>query len=127
MRMQARTVAFNVIYIDLFENKNDSEAFDFLCKEENLKPKEIEFANKILNAYFENKTEIQNKVQEAVVGYKISRIYKIDLALIYLGVAEINFLKNDKALVINEVLELSKIFSTEKSSSFIHGVLAKIN
>lgn len=127
MRMLARTVAFNVLYISLFEDKRDAEAFDFLCREENLKPKETEFATEILNAYFHNKDEIHNLVQGAVVGYKISRVYKIDLALIYLAVAEIKFLKTPKAVVINEVLELSKTFSTEKSSSFINGVLAKID
>ncbi|MDD3397554.1 MAG: transcription antitermination factor NusB [Clostridia bacterium] len=127
MRAQARTVAFNVIYINLFEDKQDADAFDFLCQEEHLKAKEIEFATEILNAYFDNKNEIHNSVQNVVTGYKMQRVYKIDLALIYLAVAEIKFVQTPKSIVINEVLELAKTYSTEKSSSFINGVLAKID
>lgn len=127
MRAQARTVAFNVIYINLFEDKQDADAFDFLCQEEHLKAKEIEFATEILNAYFDNKNEIHNGVQNVVTGYKMQRVYKIDLALIYLAVAEIKFVQTPKSIVINEVLELAKTYSTEKSSSFINGVLAKID
>ncbi|MDD2445662.1 MAG: transcription antitermination factor NusB [Clostridia bacterium] len=125
--MQSRIVAFNIIYINLFEENRSAEAFDFLCSQENLRQKDIDFSNQILDAYFENKNSIHDIVESAVVGYEIKRIYKIDLALIYLATAEFLYLKTPKAVVINEVLEVAKKYSTEKSNSFINGVLAKIN
>lgn len=127
MRTQARKVAFSIIYINLFEEKQDAEAFNFLCQEEHLKQKEIEFANELISAYLNNKDEIHNAVQNVVTGYKMQRIYKIDLALIYLAVAEMRYTQTPKLVAINETLELAKIFSTEKSSAFINGVLAKID
>lgn len=66
-------------------------------------------------------------MQNVVTGYKMQRIYKIDLALIYLAVAEMRYTQTPKLVAINETLELAKIFSTEKSSAFINGVLAKID
>lgn len=107
--------------------KRDAEAFDFLCNQENLKKKDIDFSNQILDAYFQNKDAIHDIVKNAVVGYEVPRIYKIDLALIYLATAEFLYLKTPKAVVINEILELAKQYLTEKSNSFINGVLAKIN
>ena len=60
------------------------------------------------------------------LGYSLDRVYKVDLALIYLAVSEIKYLDTPHQIVINEVVNLAKQFSTEKSSRFINGVLSAI-
>ena len=52
------------------------------------------------------------------------RVYKVDLALIYLALKEIDYFDTPKKVVINEIIELAKNYSTEKSASFINGFLA---
>ena len=44
----------------------------------------------------------------------------------YLAITEIKYVKTPIAVAINEILNLSKKYSTEKSQSFINGVLAKV-
>jgi len=49
---------------------------------------------------------------------------KVDLTLLKLGLYELEYVKKTpKKVVINEILEIAKEFSTEKSSSFINGIL----
>ena len=39
---------------------------------------------------------------------------------------EIEYIKTPKPVVVSEIVEIAKKFSTEKSSKFINGVLAKV-
>ena len=57
-------------------------------------------------------------------GYKLDRVYKIDLALAYEAVTEIKYLNTPPAVAINEVIELAKAYSTEKSPKFLNGLLS---
>ena len=50
------------------------------------------------------------------------------MAILVLAVYELKFAegKIQPSIVINEAVELSKKYSTEKSYSFVNGVLAKV-
>ena len=66
-------------------------------------------------------------IKDNIEGYELDRIYKVDLAILVLAIYELKFENStpDK-VVLNEAIELSKKYSTDKSFSFINGVLAKI-
>ena len=124
MRTQARELAFKLIFERLFVKENytfDEEFFAVIKKEENR-----EFAKSLVLAFEQNREEISKIVESKLIDYDLNRVYKVDLALIYLAVTEINYVKTPAPIVINEVVELSKNFSTEKSKGFIHGVLSAI-
>ena len=65
-------------------------------------------------------------INNNLFGYEPDRIYKIDKALLCLAVTEIYHYKTPAPVVVNEILEISKKFSTEKSSKFINGILGAI-
>ena len=124
MRSQAREKAFQLIFERLFVKNEyllDEEFFVSLKKEE-----DINFAKSILENFNQNKDYLSSLIKENLVGYEIDRVYKIDLALIYLALTEIFYLNTPQNVVINEVIELSKVYSTEKSYKFINGILSSI-
>lgn len=124
MRTEARELAFKLIFERLFVKENytfDEEFFAVLKKEE-----DKIFAKDLIINFEQNRIAIEEQVKSKLVGYSLDRVYKVDLALIYLAITEINFIKTPFQIVINEVVELSKQFSTEKSSRFINGVLSSI-
>ena len=117
-RTQARELAFKTIY---------SKFFNADIEEDALPSKDLEFVNNIVNHYLESKEEINNIIASHLKGYTLNRVYKVDLALLVVAVIELNYIKeNPKEVVINEVVELAKKYSTEKSPRFINGVLADI-
>ncbi len=85
------------------------------------------FANK-LSAISLQKFESNNLlIKELTPNWDLDRINKLDLVIINLGISEIlNFKEIPKKVSINEYIEISKDYSSEKSSSFINGILDKI-
>ncbi|MGO1521699.1 MAG: transcription antitermination protein NusB, partial [Sphingobacterium sp.] len=69
--------------------------------------------------------------QELIVGktknWESDRIALVDTLLIRMAITELlNFPTIPVKVTMNEYIELSKAFSTEKSSIFINGILDKI-
>lgn len=124
MRTQAREKVFQLIFERLFVKENygfDEEFFASLKKEE-----DREFAADLIFKFQQNQDSLKDLVSKNLVNYELSRVYKVDLALIYLALTEIKYCDTPHQVVINEILELSKRFSTEKSTRFINGVLSAI-
>ncbi len=119
-RTEMRELAFKTIYSKFF-NPVDEDIF------KNADQKGLEFTKKILEAFANNYTEINDIINDHLKGYTIDRIYKIDLAIIIVAIVELKYIKeNPKEVIINEAVELAKKFSTEKSPKFVNGVLADI-
>lgn len=119
MRRNSREMAFKIIFESFFNQDPFNE--ELLLE---LKEQDVDFCHQILDYYKENKEEIESSVKKYLVGYNIDRVYKIDLALIYMTIVEVKYLDTPPAVAINEAIELAKIYSTEKSPKFLNGVLS---
>ena len=70
---------------------------------------------------------LKSVVSRFLRGFNIDRIYKIDLAILYVACYEILFMPDvPEKVSVNEAVELAKTYSTDKSPSFINGVLAGV-
>lgn len=80
-----------------------------------------------INDIIEHIEEIDTKISEGCTGWKIERIAKAELAIIRLAVYETYFdAAVDRAVAINEAVELAKKYGDDKAPSFVNGVLSKI-
>ncbi len=126
MRALAREYVFKKIYVSLFhENDNEnfelSEFIDFKSKSDK------EFANSLFNLYELNHNKVEKTINSLLVDYSPERVFKIDRAILSLAVTEIKFYKKTPvAVVINEAVELAKKYGTDKSYSFVNGLLKKV-
>ena len=59
-------------------------------------------------------------------GLTLNSIYKLDYAILLVAIASIDYLEESISLAINEAVELAKKYSTDKSPSFVNGVLSSI-
>ena len=99
-----------LFYFKLFSNISDKKYFDELA---NLSLKNFESNNQLINKYITN--------------WDLDRLAKIDLVIINLAITElVNFKEIPIKVTLNEYIEISKDYSTEKSSLFINGILDKI-
>lgn len=119
MRRDSRETAFKIIFESLF---NENPFNDEILAQ--LKEKDKSFCEEIIKEYLINKEKIEKGVNSCLKGYNLDRVYKIDLALIYEAITEIEFLKTPPAVAINEILDIAKKYSTENSPKFINGVLS---
>ena len=124
MRNDARENAFKLIFESLFHECDKTlsqENLTTLKKEDDQK-----FFDEIISAFEQNKDILKEKIESHLKNFDYSRVFKIDLALIYLSLTEILYCGTPSAVSINETLNLSKKYSTEKSSKFINGIVSEI-
>ena len=124
-RKKSRDFAFRLVFENFF-HEPETELFEDL-DDIVLTDEDKVFVNELLSGIHEHYDAIMSIIKNNTVGYELERIFKIDLAILVLAVYEIKFSSSTpQNVVINEAVELSKKYSTDKSYSFINGVLAKI-
>jgi N utilization substance protein B len=99
------------ILSSLYKDKDDEEFVSKMFRKTVLKHKEYEL-----------------DIEEKTPNWETERIAGIDMILIKMAISEfLNFPSIPTRVTINEYIEISKDYSTEKSSYFINGVLDKIS
>lgn len=125
MRSTARETVFKFIYSQLF-NPSDEELFARLKKGDGLNSDESEFANSLLQYVQNDKENFEKLIQDYSVGFKLNRIFAADKCAIFIGMAELkNFAETPTPVIIDEAVKLAAKFSTEKSTDFVNGILAR--
>ena len=66
---------------------------------------------------------LDEKIRSCAQNWSFSRIAKMDLAILRLAIYELFFVKTPAPIVINEAVELSKIYSSDDAKRFINGIL----
>ena len=70
---------------------------------------------------------IDEEIQKYSNGWDISRLVKIDKDILRIAITELLYTKGAPLkVVVDEAVELAKKYSTEDSSSFVNGILAKV-
>lgn len=81
----------------------------------------------LLGKTIRNTTEYQKLISEKTKNWESDRIALMDTLLMRLAICElVNFPSIPVKVTINEYIEISKVFSTLKSNTFINGILDKI-
>ncbi len=125
-RKKSREYVFRKVFEQFFHD-ND-EMFEFLSEDIVLDDTDKQFVNSLLGGINLHYNEIVQVLKDNIVDYDIERVFKVDLAILVLAIYELKFSSDsvDPKVIINEAVELSKKYSTDKSYSFINGVLAKV-
>ena len=122
MRSYAREVAFCKIYSFLMTGESDSDFSQF--DESKLDENDVEFATKLVDGVVSDKEQLDKIVSELSRSFKLTRIYRPDLAALELALYEMRSMDTPHPVVINEAVSIIKKYSTEKSVSYVNGILA---
>lgn len=82
-----------------------------------------EFATELVQTAVENLGKIRVVIRVFAPDFPLEKIAPINKALLILGLSEMKFLETPPVVVINEYIELAKLFAEEKSAGFINAVL----
>lgn len=106
-------------YEENYELKHDS---DFEILEINK-----EFIKSEVGGILKNIDEVDNVISKYCRGWDISRLASVDIAILRIAVYEILFDDEIPASVsANEAVELAKEYSSDKSPSFINGIISNV-
>ena len=86
-----------------------------------------EFTKKIIRSAIVNREEYLKIIEKHVENWDTERIAQLDLLILELAIAEIlEFSSIPVKVTLDEFIEISKYYSTERSKVFINGILDKI-
>lgn len=122
MRSYAREVAFCKVYTYLMTGANDANFSQF--DETKLDEEDLQFAAELVSGVVSEKEQLDKIVSEFSRSFKLSRIYRPDLAALELALYEMRNMSTPHPVVINEAVSIVKKYSTEKSVGYVNGILA---
>lgn len=128
IRRKARELALKAIFELDFNDIPINAVMDRILVE--LKPEEevMQFMQQLLQTYDQNQDVINSTIEEHSSNWKLSRMANVDRNILRLGAGEIIFFDDvPKNVTINEYLEIAKKYGSEESSSFVNGILDKID
>jgi transcription antitermination protein NusB len=128
VRTQARELALRLLYaIDVARPATVEEEMRDVLELENPPAAVADFARVLVEGVREHRDELDAVIQQAAVNWQVSRMPFVDRAALRMGAFELLHLFDIPPRVsINEAVELAKKYSTEKSGSFVNGVLDKV-
>ena len=110
--------------IKRFEEKNQARQ-ELLPEYDNEEDKE--YARKLFRATIMNADEYQRYMSEASRNWDFSRLAYMDIVIMQIALAEmLTFPSIPISVTINEYVEISKLYSTPRSGSYINGMLDSI-
>ncbi len=88
---------------------------------------DFSFIKKLLNEAIENYDQNKSYIEKVIKNWDSERIAFMDMIIMVLAITEIlNFPTIPVNVTLNEFIDIAKLYSTEKSGSFINGVLDKV-
>lgn len=127
MRRKSRELALQILFqteftpevsiqdmISLFEKKIESSVMDYTLL--------------LVKGVKAHKDKIDSRIQEASTHWKIDRMASVDRNILRSAVFEMLFAQEmiEPKIVINESIEIAKIYGTQDSAAFVNGLLDQI-
>lgn len=126
LREKTFQLLFRVEFNQAEEIEEQAQLFFDDEEQEALSEKEKKQILDKVNQILDKLSEIDTQIDEKAEGWNVSRIGKVELAILRLAIFEIQYDDSIPAAVsINEAVELAKKFAQDGSPAFINGVLAK--
>lgn len=126
-RTQARESVIGLLYAYDLGNEGIVKFVDEILEEKKIRNKQKDFALKLFNGVVENIVAIDEEIISHLNQGGIKDTGSVEKSILRLAIYEILFEKLDKAIVINEAIELSKKLASDGAPKFINGLLDKVN
>ena len=125
-RTQARESVVGLLYAYDLGNSEISKFSDIVLEDKKIRNKQKEFALGLFEGTMENLESIDTILSNNLKQSDINEVGKVEKAILRLSIYEISFNKLDKAIVINEAIELSKRLASDNAPKFVNGLLDSI-
>jgi len=128
-RRKAREIALQALFQFDFTKNDDENLIEMLIKEtKGLNQQSILFTREIIKGTIANLEAIDATIKTVSNDWKIERMAAVDRNIVRMAVYELKFNSEDTApkIIINESIEIAKIFGSDESSRFVNGILGAL-
>ena len=125
-RTQARESVIGLLYAYDLGNEGIAKFVDDILEDKKIRNKQKEFALKLFNGTVDNLEKIDEELISHLKQGGITDIGSVEKSILRLAIFEIFVEGVEKAIVINEAIELSKKLASDGAPKFINGLLDKV-
>ena len=124
MRAKAREVAFQIVFASRF---GEAEKGLKTALYKNLNKDDVEYCERVLSLVEEHETDFAQILDERSRAFPESRLFPADKSILLIALAEILHMDDIPfAVTLNEAANIASKYSSEKSASFISGILSEV-
>lgn len=126
-RRKAREIALRALYaLELSQNPLDDIIEDMILGRSEDRVALL-FAEQLVRKTVEHLEEFDQKIKEKAINWDFNRIAVLDKLILRMAICEFLYFEDiPPKVTINEAIEIAKKYSTEKSGSFINGILDSV-
>lgn len=86
------------------------------------------YLTQLVYGVVEHRASIDEEITKYLENWKLERLATVDRNLLRIAVYELKFSKEDipANVILDEAIEIAKLYGDDQSSKFINGVLSKI-
>lgn len=125
-RTQARNAVLGILYAYDIGNHTAIEEATQILEEKKIRHKQQDFALGLIKGVLTNLQDLDTLINTHLKEWDISRLGRIECSILRLGAYELCYTQTDAPIVINEAIELGKIYGDENAPRLINGVLDSI-
>ncbi|MCE5250041.1 transcription antitermination factor NusB [bacterium] len=128
---ESRGISIDAAFHEMTEIDIDIETLADDKESQELKPfslgldeRQKEFALLLAHRIVDSQDHLNDLIKPVLINWDFSRISRIDRIILWIALAEMTYMPDIPLTVsINEAIELARKYSSEKSPSFINGIL----
>lgn len=126
MRTNARESVFKILFAAQFSDEVE-DTRRAVISQEKFNENDIAYCNRVLSAVAENKARLTSIIDGRSRQFPESRLFPADRSILLIAIAEILYFDDIPAAVsVNEAANIASKYSSEKSATFISGILSEI-
>lgn len=126
-RKEARENCFKLLFEYEVQKITADEALELFYELTEDVKGQSDYINKTVKTAIENVEKIDAVIEEYSKGWKVSRLAKVTLAVLRVGICELLYMDDiADSIAINEAVEIAKIYNDEKAGKFVNGILSSV-
>ena len=123
-RRIARESVLQALYAQQFSDDEPAIVLNRIMALYPEKNKNFKFISSLFQCVLDNVDWANDMIKSYLQNWEFDRVAQIDRVLLRMGICEIFYIDDIPPKVsISEMVEISKVYSTEESSGFINGIL----
>lgn len=125
-RRKARVAALQLLFQKDLVTDVTTETTESMLEELLPDPEQRKFAWQLYAGTWDNRAKIDKAIQAVAQNWRIGRMATTDRNVIRMGAYEMEFIRTEPAIVIDECVEIAREYGLPQSGQFVNGILDKL-
>lgn len=126
-RTQARGAVVELLYAFESGNEEIKKIASSMLEEKKIKNNQLAFALSLFNGVLEKMAEIDALIEPHLKDWDFKRLGSMEKAILRLGAYEIGFTPTQNPIIINECIELGKLYAEPNTPKFLNAILDSLS